>query len=140
MREEILESIARTLFVCAMADAIENPESELYGSPQGASHGQDWFDTVTDETPASADVAAEKIVADFETVNGWTVETAAIAWLALAKPYAVRTHNADSFGHYLAMEYLGHGVGLWDDTPIGVSAETVDGFKTGYMAFSEWDL
>lgn len=131
-RAEILESIARTLFVMAFADACDDEERTDIDQSQAAGPGDDWFDTVTDETPKEAESKARDIAADFEARNGRTLESAGEQWAALEFYYGGgRDHGLGEFGHCLAMRYLGTGVGLWDD----YKGENPDGFECGYAEF-----
>lgn len=110
----ILDSMARTLFVCAWADAEEEA---------GRSHGgQELFD-VAPETPPAAIEAALYFVGRLEQANGrgWSVE--AMLWQAWeadghGKPDGASVipdrYRAD-FGHCLVMQALGHGVSWYDD-------------------------
>ena len=119
-RDEIVDSVARMLFVTAFADACEDEELASEGfeidRTQAAGAGQDWFDTVTDDTPGEAIDRAREIVADFEARNSRTIEDAGNEWSALDFHYgAGREHGLERFGYCIAMTYLGAGVGLWDD-------------------------
>ena len=135
-RDEILESVARPLFVTSFADACGDDEAFPNFEPgdQAAGAGDDWFDTVTDPTPDAATAKAAEIVADFERRNERTVEDAADEWAQY--PGHVREPDEKRFGYFLAMQSLGHGVGLWDDALAPQEAR----FETGYFWFSadEW--
>ncbi len=81
VREEILESAARALFVSSFADACEalnssDPQDIEWRESlapadierlenQSASCGADWMDTVSDEIPKEAIACAAEIVAEF---------------------------------------------------------------------------
>ena len=134
-RDEILESVARTLFVTAFADACTDEEAhpDFDAGDQAAGAGENWFDTVTDPTPEAATVKAAEIAADFEARNGRTVEDAAAEWAGY--PGHVREPNEDRFGYFLAMQSLGAGVGLWDDAVAPREAR----FATGYFWFDACD-
>lgn len=131
---KIAESIARTLFVTTYADAVEN--GELKGHP-GASMGADWMD-VAPETPAEFLHEAYRLIGRIEQINRMSlacllaqaaksdgviycedlpdgsrrglVEDANIA--DTARPQYT---YVEQFGHYLAMQSLGHGVSWFDD-------------------------
>ena len=132
-RAEILESIARTLFVTAYADACEDTDEGgcQPDMTQAAGAGEDWFDTVTDETPGEARETARDIADDFEARNGRKLEAAGAQWTRLEFHYNRGPHDLESFGHYLAMTCLGHGVGLWDD----YKGDTLDGFECAHAEF-----
>lgn len=133
-RCEILERMARTLFVTSFADACEDKDAfpDFDANGQEACSGQDWFDAVTSVTPEAADIKAREIVEDFEARNARQLEEAGDEWAAISGHR--REPTEDQFGHYLVMMYLGHGVGLWDDID-----EPVTGFDTGNVEFYAWD-
>ena len=135
-REEILESVARTLFVSAFADACEDDEAhpDFDAGDQAAGAGEDWFDTVTDPTPEAATVKAAEVVADFERRNERTVEDAAAEWAGYPG-HGRRGNDEAAFGYCLAMQSLGHGVGFWDDVSMPEDAR----FATGYFWFDACD-
>lgn len=117
MRTEILNSMARTLYVTAYADAIDNGAIE--GPAAGS--GEDWMDVAPDapaEIHTEAHALAEKILAEFLELNGGTLETLLTEWCTpeSQRYNRGRAHDTDLFGHYIAMQSLGHGVGLNDDT------------------------
>ena len=117
MRDEILQSMARTLFVTAYADAVD--EGEIDGPSAGG--GEDWMDVAPEASPETAEHAlklAERMLAEFLKLNGGTLESLCEEWCSPeSQTYANgREHDADLFGHYIAMQSLGHGVGLNDDT------------------------
>lgn len=108
MGEEILESMARTLWVTAYADAVEdwgNENGEAHPDHPRARGGQDWFD-VAPETPQEA---KDKAAACFDWLtqnNGLLIQ----AYEAIPSPKG----TPKEFGYYLVMEGLGHGV-AWSD-------------------------
>lgn len=132
-RREILDQMALTLFVQAFASECDDPDSDFDGNGQTASMGTDWFDTVTDPTPQSAHDKALEIADKFEATNGWTIAQAYEFWLTLDHKYARSEPDMEKFGHYLAMESVGHGVGLWDDTC--ETPEDRKRFDTGYHEY-----
>lgn len=124
-REAILESIARTLWVTAWAD-----EMEERGETKGWA-GADLMD-LAPETPEAARVMTKAFVERIEKENDCTVEDGFIlALVADGRAFPARHERgswtkyptrevaaialADSFGHYLAMEAMGHGVSWKDD-------------------------
>lgn len=129
---EILESIARTLFVIAFADACGELSSGDIDHEQAAGAGDDWFDTVTDDTPDEAVTRAREIADDFEKRNGCRLESAGAEWTGFDFHYEKgRTHDLEAFGHGLAMTYIGSGVGLFD----GFKGENPKGFECGHSEF-----
>ncbi len=108
----IILSMARTLFVCAWADAIEEAGRARSGGD---------FMADAPATPEEALKAAKKLAALFRKENG--VDMAELLKRATeADPYDFDFEDPDeddleylrTFGHYMAMSALGHGV-CWDD-------------------------
>lgn len=125
--DEILDSVARTLFVNAYANAADRAEedgSEFHGDRAGS--GDDWFDVAPEEpedaktfarmllnrvgelawskgdrTPCDADSVVRKLCAD---------------WIRHGGDSGSRFSAEELFGFRLTMQSLGHGVGLRDDT------------------------
>jgi hypothetical protein len=139
-RDTILEHMARTLFVTSFAEACEDrvAYSDFDPRDQAAGAGEDWFDTVTDPTPPQAVAKARDIAIDFEALNGRTLENAGEQWAAIPGHCYRTADDAEAFGFRLAMQALGHGVGLWDDVndPSEVGYAT---FYVGYTEFYAWD-
>jgi len=109
--DAIRESVARTLWVSHYADAVEDGE---YDGPR-AGPGEDWFDVAPDapsERLANG-LAMSLIVGAHANAN----HTAAhyLRWTE----YTTGDGTPERYGHCLAMQAMGHGVGLWDDWPYG---------------------
>lgn len=139
----IIDGMARALYVCAYADAIE--EGEIEG--EGAGPGEDWMD-VAPETPGYARDAALVLAGRIEERNGMSL----ICLLYQAgradgidvfarpadadSPYWFEAREsrhcnyAESFGHDLAMQSLGHGVSWFDDHKrFPLSLPLIDGLE-----------
>jgi hypothetical protein len=130
--DEILEGAARALFVSAYADAAERAEEdgeEFDGDTPGP--GEDWLDYAPD-TPAEAAAQAGKLLAtvanlnlahgEADPVSNLTSEDSILRGLCADWIQAGGTGDRFGspefiFGFYLAMEALGHGVGLSDNLP-----------------------
>ena len=106
--QAIRNPFARTLFLCAYADGVE--ALQIQGEAPGA--GEDW-DDYAPETPESVGEQADEILARFP-YGECGLENAAKAWVEATG------QDVNRFGHCLALEILGHGVGLSDDLPAGV--------------------
>lgn len=103
--QDIFESAARTLFVSAWAD---NEEREGRGYP-----GQDLMD-VAPPTTEEARTAIAELFKSIETMNRKPVED--LYRQALINSRKDDTdHWRDRFGHDLALQAIGSGVGLSDD-------------------------
>lgn len=113
-RDRIVKSFIRTLFVQAYADFAEETEVDV---PR-ASGGEDWMD-VAPNTSAWAEIEALKCLSDLEKTVG-PLESLYAKCLseckALPKP-CKGEHDPEGFGHYVAMQYVGHGVSWRDDHP-----------------------
>src|SRR5690242_5832751 len=125
MREEIIEAMARTLFVLAYADFIERSEDDdneesdedLSGLPR-ARGGEDWCD-VAPATSGAALATAERAVMALERLNGCSLETIfarATAACVGATPRKCRSrHDPEHFGSDLGMMLAQTGVSWFDD-------------------------
>lgn len=148
IREQILKSMARTVFVTAYADACDEYDNtpldaeanERFADAPRACRSGDWMDVAPDAAqfmPCAAIEAwqlAVKMLNKFVSLNGeqihgtdreQTMQTLLDEWCSSTDRI---DRNAGTFGHYLAMQSLGHGVGLNDNICPG-SRE----WKTGHF-------
>ncbi len=130
-RDEIISAIARTLFLSAYADGVES--GEIIGDR--ASGGEDWDDVAPSDVDPAATAHAADLVAEFERVSGRTIEQAGEEWERCGGGSTRRYSSADRFGHCFALESMGHGVGLRDDT-----RGLPDWVDAPYRAFSAYDF
>lgn len=123
----IYMGMARALWVTSYADWVENMVEDKAQRDLGPGPGGEW-DDVTPDTPESADQAAEDLVVLIERANNASTgdPTATLmdlyyraveadAAIFAAAPFVPDEKYAEEFGHYLAMEALGHGVSWRDD-------------------------
>lgn len=105
LTQEITLSAAKALFACAWADWQEENDGVNLS-------GKEIMDEMPQEIPEAAMTAAYDLVNQVSTLNGQAIETI----FAANKPTACgdRPYDADMFGHYLAMQAMGQGVGLRD--------------------------
>lgn len=111
LKNEIIRAAARAAYVSAWADYMENA-----GKAKGWA-GQDLMD-LAPKTPAAANKWAKKLIATMERMNGKTIE--AMAADACSRPHShswEKEGTYEDFGHYTAMQALGHGVGWSDSHP-----------------------
>lgn len=122
--QEIVESMARTFTVCAVADFSEEEEPETFnGEPEeeyserlreywenetqrlewSAGSGQDWMNTVPEGYATECLTLAEGVLSEI----GWD----------LGMDLIETDLEPEDYGHALAMESLGYGVGRIDDAP-----------------------
>lgn len=100
---EIACAMGRTAFLVQYADGVE--DGTVDGDSPGA--GGDWDDVAGDTPPAFEDAAEQYLAALPDSID---VGLIAALWLDDTGL------ELDRFGHCLAMQALGHGVGLNDDT------------------------
>lgn len=124
MTEQIVNKMARTLFVSTYADAIDN--DEIQGDAAGP--GQDWMD-VAPATPDRFQNEAWRLVGRIEQLNGMGLiclfaaacEADKESFEAMITRYHADAlteadwHYIGEFGHCLAMQSMGHGVSWFDD-------------------------
>lgn len=106
-RPELNDSIARTLFVTAWADREES-EGRTYP-------GKELFD-VAPPAPAEAYHAAAELIRSTEVKNRRLIDTIYKRALEASKRED-SSSTLEEFGYLLAMQALGHGVGLEDEFP-----------------------
>lgn len=115
IRDEIIESAARAFYVSWWANEQENKKGfRGFG-------GGDLID-IAPRTPRNVLTFARAFIADFEKTNGVRADQMYERAKALAEApggmhYARRDPSPDLFGHYTAMQAMGHGVAWSDDYP-----------------------
>lgn len=138
IRKTIIEAMARAFWVAAYADACDRYFEEHGEPPAGydvAGPREDWMDKAP-ETGGGALRAAFHLVRLFERKHLLSVED------VFEKACALEGHRKDptpsDFGHYMAMEAMGHGVGWGDDHPgHGYDLPRVEGYT---LAFEDGEL
>ncbi len=111
MLVQLTNAVARTLWLCAYADGIDN--DEISGPAPGG--GEDW-DDFAPTTPPEAEAKARALLA---CIGHARVRALAARWTADT------SCSLDRFGHCVALQALGHGVGLQDDYPAGKHAPRI---------------
>jgi len=107
--DEFVESAARAFFVSAWADAAEE---------QGESFSGMQLMDVAPPTPDEVIEHAARFIKSVEKLNGRSIdELYAEAANAPDEADHSREPTPSEFGHYLAMEAMGHGVSWYDDHP-----------------------
>lgn len=129
------EHISRTFFVATFADACDDEEIEFAPRGQAAGAQENWFDTVTDETPKAATAEALWLITEFERTNGFPLREAWEKWFeeGEAQNIAARKLALPYFFYKLTMQSLGTGVGLADDFSLPAP------FNVPYSSFSCFD-
>lgn len=115
-REDIIRDMARTLFLCAYADGVEN--GEIAG--EEARGGEDWNDVAPQVPDPDALAEARRIADAFDARADLPEELreeaeATGGALVVAGSLHRFLSQGDRFAHCLAMQALGSGVGLDDD-------------------------
>jgi hypothetical protein len=116
-KDEFLEGAARCFFVVAFADFVEEEERESDGYDYpSARGGEDWMDVAPERTPPAAYADAGALWASLRTLNKATAPCGVISLIdQAAKADGVEEIDVNDFGHYCAMQALGHGV-CWFDS------------------------
>jgi len=97
---------AKAFFASAWADAADESENSPIGS------GTEIMDAMPDDIDPAALHAAKTLRMDIEHKNGARV-AALLAHIVLIGD-GDRPNTMEYFGHYAAMQAMGHGVGLHD--------------------------
>lgn len=119
-RNQIIESMARALYVCAYADMIDNAREDgedVDDLPRAPRDERDWMDCAPDTSEAALDIARKLAAAIEGRAKATLAELYRDASEECANQIALchrGEHTADLFGHYIAMQSLGHGV-AWSD-------------------------
>lgn len=115
-KDEFLEGAARAFFVCAYADFVEEEERKDDGHDYAsASMGSDWMDAAPARTPPAAYADAGALWESLATLNKATAPCGVISLIdQAAKADGVEEIDVNDFGHYCAMQAMGHGVGWFD--------------------------
>lgn len=121
-REAIRHHMARAFFASAWADQCEESGNARIMS------GREIMDLIPDEFDPAAWHAADALIFGMESANGMPIDSVH-ATCAASTPVAV----AD-FGHYCAMQAMGHGVGLFD---YGITGAMV---RVPYVEFGSHSL
>ena len=128
MRNEFLHYAAKAFFASAWADMADECGSDVI------SMGVEIMSVMPDETDPSAIHAANTLVMDIERINGKPLESL----LDLIDDIADgdRPATAEYFGHYAAMQAMGHGVGLYDS----FGSEVYNVVKIPHIEFGSYSL
>lgn len=108
VRIEILRHMARAFFASAWADACEEAGQSAILS------GREVLDVMPRIVDESAYHAARTLAFDMERVNGRDIVAQFDALCEACAGAGDRPHTPEMFGHYAAMQAMGHGVGLSD--------------------------
>ncbi len=115
MTHPITESMAKAFFASEYANAYD--EAEMNGIDTGINpSGCDWMDLMPDEMDSGALKAADSLTRQLVRDNGKSLDELYDLAESLIETHGGgdRELDQDMFGHYLAMQAMGHGVGLDD--------------------------
>ena len=110
---EFVVAMARTLWLMSLANVCEEQETEWEGDVPSAS-GYDW-DDVAPETPIEAVHAAMYAIGHWEALNRVSV-LVMIDALELEAENQTGKSDTPRIAHCVAMQMLGSGVGLVDES------------------------
>ena len=119
---------AKAFFASAWADAADESDN----SPIGP--GVEIFNVMPAEIDPAAMHAARTLRMGIERVNGKTIEE--LMGLIERDGGGDRPNTVESFGHYAAMQAMGHGVGLGD----AFGCEVHEAIKVPYVEFGSYSL
>lgn len=104
-KAEFILHASRAFFASAWADAAADANSE-------AASGVEIMNAMPDDIDPSAVHAAETLLMDLERKNGKDLDT--LMGMIERDGDGDRPNTVEMFGHYCAMQAMGHGVGLYD--------------------------
>jgi hypothetical protein len=110
VKQEIIDAAARAGFVQAWASYMEEK-----GKSPGRG-GQDLMD-LAPKTPSKAKTWAKKLIDRMEEINGTTAAKMYANAAQISLSHGKGGVEPETFGHYTAMQALGHGVAWSDDHP-----------------------
>lgn len=138
LTQEIQTGMARAFFASAWADQCEET-----GNAQILS-GAEILTLIPEDIDPAALHAAQTLVFDLARANAEGFQTADGSPVSVLHLYAwARKHaegdrepTAENFGHYCAMQSMGHGVGLRD----AFGADVADKIRIPYVEFGSHSL
>jgi len=116
---------ARAFFASAWADMVEENGEALHG---------EIMDQMPTEIDSAAIHAARTLYMDMERVNGRTIGD--MLGQIERDGDGDRPNTVEHFGHYAAMQAMGHGVGLGD----AFGSEIREAIKVPYVEFGSHSL
>jgi len=128
MRNEFIYHASRAFFASAWADMADECESDVI------SMGVEIMSVMPDETDPAAIHAANTLMMDIERINGKPLE--ALIKIIQEKGDGDRPNTIEHFGHYAALQAMGHGVGLYD----AFGSEVYDVVKVPHIEFGSYSL
>ena len=128
MKNEFIHHASRAFFASAWADMADESGSD------NIRPGTEIMNVMPDEIDPAAIHAANTLMMDIEQVNGKPLES--LLDIIDNLHNGDRPPTAEFFGHYAAMQAMGHGVGLYDS----FGKEVHDVVKVPHIEFSSCSL
>jgi hypothetical protein len=128
MRNEFIYHASKAFFASAWADMAEEHGSDVIGP------GTEIMNVMPDETDPEAIHAANTLMMDIERLNNQPLE--ALMKIIQEKGDGDRPNTVEHFGHYAAMQAIGHGVGFYD----AFGQEVYNVVKVPYIEFGSYSL
>ena len=122
MSTEILNGMAKAFFTSAYADLMDDLGSPMQG---------EIMDQLPTEIDPAAITAAKTLYKEFEANLGLKLDD---AYVKLHGIDMMPDQDPETFGHYAAMQAMGHGVGLWEYCCSQLHS------KVPYLEFSQYDF
>ena len=125
MNTDVEDGMAKAMFAVAWADMVEERGGSLTGEIMN----------LIPEVDPAAEKKTEELVKEIEELNGRKMEEIVDDMYVRegVDPESGPAELEESFGHYLAMQSLGHGVAWSDD-------HEDHNLKLPYIEFGEWDF
>lgn len=129
---EIRQHMARAFFASAWADQCDESGNE------NRIAGREIMDEMPEQVDPSAEQAAKTLeLGLLEKNKQFSCLAGVLDWLqTVPSPGGDRPRNAEMLGHYLAMQAMGHGVGLYD----AFGDQTYEFLTVPYVEFGSHSL
>lgn len=128
IKQEFIRHASLAFFASAWADQCEESENA------GLLSGQEIMDVMPTDTDPAAICAGESLLSDMERLNMCSIE--ALMCVVVELGDGDRANTIEHFGHYCAMQAMGHGVGLRDAFGVAVRER----IKVPHVEFSGYSL
>lgn len=128
IRQEFTRHASLAFFASAWTDQCEESENASILS------GQEIMDIMPTDTDMEAIRAGESLVADIERINRCSIEELLSTVEELGD--GDRDNTIENFGHYCAMQAMGHGVGLHD----AFGGDVYDRIRVPHVEFGGYSL
>jgi hypothetical protein len=128
MKNEFLHHASKAFFASAWAEMADECGSNVIGP------GVEIMDIMPDEIDPSAIHAANTLLMDIERINAKPLES--LMKIIQEKGDGDRPNTIKYFGHYAAMQSMGHGVGLYD----AFGSEVYNVVKMPHIEFGSYSL